>query len=166
MRRSILLPALALSLAACANEASDTTMTDTAAGETAEAAEARIRELDRQWVAAVAAKDTAAIVNVYAADARFMVPNAPAAEGHDAIRSTWLGMLGLPNVSITFEPTSIHVSDDGTMAYDVGTYQLAYDGPNGRAEDNGKYLVVWERRDGEWKAVADMINTDRPAPGS
>lgn len=165
MRRSMLLPAIALSLAACANEASDATLTDTAAGETAEAAEARIRELDRQWVAAVAAKDTAAIVNFYAADGRFMVPNAPAAEGPEAIRSTWAGMLGLPNVSITFEPTSIRVSDDGTMAYDVGTYRLAYDGPSERVEDNGKYLVVWERRDGEWKAVADMINTDRPLPG-
>ena len=75
-------------------------------------------------------------------------------------------MLSLPNVSVTFEPTSIHVSDDGTMAYDVGTYRLAYDGPSGRVEDNGKYLVVWERRDGEWKAVADMINTARPLPES
>ena len=52
------------------------------------------------------------------------------------------------------------------MAYDVGTYRLAYDGPSGPVEDNGKYLVVWEKRDGEWKAVADMINTDRPLPES
>lgn len=162
----MLLPVIALSLAACANEASDATLTDTAAGETAEAAEARIRELDRQWVAAVAARDTAAIVNVYASDGRFMVPNSPVASGADAIRSTWAGLLGLPNVSLTFEPTSIHVSEDATMAYDVGTYQLAFDGPSGRVEDNGKYLVVWEKRDGEWKVVADMINTDRPLPGS
>lgn len=166
MRRSMLLPALALSISACANDASDTTVMDTAGGETVEAAEARIRELDRQWVAAVAARDTAAIVNVYASDGRFMVPNATVASGADAIRSTWAGLLGLPNVSLTFEPTSIHVSDDATMAYDVGTYQLAYDGPKGRVEDNGKYLVVWEKRDGEWKAVADMINTDRPMAGS
>lgn len=166
MRRSMLLPAIALSLAACANEPSDATMMDTAAGETAEAAEARIRELDRQWVAAVAAKDTAAVVNFYADDARFMAPNAPASEGAAAIRSAWAGMLGLPNVSLTFEPTSVHVSSDGTMAYDIGTYQMAFDGPSGRVEDSGKYLVVWERRDGEWKAVADMINTNRPAPGS
>jgi uncharacterized protein (TIGR02246 family) len=162
----LLLPAVALSISACASDAPDADAMDTAAGEIAQAAEARIRELDEQWVAAVAAKDTAAIVNVYASDGRFMVPNAPAASGADAIRSTWVGLLGLPNLSLTFEPTSIHVSDDATMAYDVGTYQLAYDGPNGRVEDNGKYLVVWEKRDGEWKAVADMINTDRPMPGS
>jgi ketosteroid isomerase-like protein len=93
-----------------------------------------------------------------------MVPNAPVASGADAIRSTWVGFLSLPNLSLSFEPTTIHVSDDATLAYDVGTYQLAFDGPNGRVEDNGKYLVVWEKRDGEWKVVADMINTDLPLP--
>lgn len=164
MRRSmlLLLPAVALSMSACASDAPEADGMDTAAGETPQTAEARIRELDEQWVAAVAARDTAAIVNVYASDGRFMVPNAPAASGGDAIRSTWAGLLALPNLSLTFEPTSIHVSDDATMAYDVGTYRLAYDGPTGRVEDNGKYLVVWEKRGGEWKVVADMINTDRP----
>ena len=166
MRPSMLLPALALSMSACANDGADTTTIDSAAGETAEAAEARIRELDRQWVAAAAAKDTAAIMAFYAPEGRFMVPNAPAANTPDAIRAAWAGMLGLPNVSITFEPTDVYVSDDATMAYDVGTYRVSYDGPNGRVEDYGKYLVVWEKLDGEWKAVADMINTDRPLPES
>jgi uncharacterized protein (TIGR02246 family) len=160
----MLLPAIALSLAACATDASDGTMADTAGAETPQAAEARIRELDRQWAAAVAARDTTTAVSFYAPDARFMVPNAPVASGADAIRSTWVGFLSLPNLSLTFEPTTIHVSDDATLAYDVGTYQLAFDGPNGRVEDNGKYLVVWEKRDGEWKVVADMINTDLPLP--
>lgn len=168
MRRSmlLLLPAFTLSISACARDAPDADATDKSAAETPQAAEARIRELDRQWVAAVAAKDTAAIVNIYASDGRFMMPNAPAASGGDAIRSTWVGLLALPNLSLTFEPTSVHVSDDATMAYDVGTYRLGYDGPTGRVEDNGKYLVVWEKRGGEWKVVADMINTDRPMPGS
>lgn len=166
MRPSMLLPALALSIAACANDAADTTLVDSAHGETAEAAEARIRELGRQWVAAIAAKDTAAIMNFYAPDARFMLPNAPAAAEPETIRSAWANMMGMPNVSITFEPTDVHVSDDGAMAYDIGTYRVSYDGPNGPVEDNGKYLVVWVKQGGEWKAVADMINTNLPADGS
>lgn len=156
----------AVALSACAAELDETASMDSAVGQSPDAAESRIRELDRQWVDAIAARDTAAIVNVYAADGLFMGPNAPQAEGADAIREAWAGVLGLPNVSLTFSPSSIHVSNDVSMAYDVGTYELAYDGPNGRVEDNGKYLVVWEFRDGEWKVVADMFNTDRPPPGA
>ncbi|HSJ65579.1 MAG TPA: SgcJ/EcaC family oxidoreductase [Gemmatimonadaceae bacterium] len=147
-------------------EPDDPTGMRSTAEQTPEAVEARIRELVRQCVKAVAAKDTSAIVNIYAADGVLMVPNALPASGAGAIRGVWEGLLGLPNVSLTFSPTSIHVSGDASMAYDVGTYEFAFDGPNGRVEDSGKYLVVWEQRDGEWKVVADMFNTDRPAPGS
>src|SRR3989475_12770392 len=37
-----------------------------------------IRDLDKKWVQAVAAKDTTAIANVYAEDANFLAPGAPA----------------------------------------------------------------------------------------
>ena len=45
-----------------------------------------IRDLDKKWVQAVAAKDTAAIANVYAVDAEFLAPGAPRAGGRAAVR--------------------------------------------------------------------------------
>ena len=40
------------------------------------------------------------------------------------------------------------------MALDRGTYRLG--------EDTGKYVVVWRKIGGEWKAAADIFNSDKP----
>ena len=31
--------------------------------------------------------------------------------------------------------------------------------------DTGKYVVVWRKIDGKWKAAADIFNSDLPASG-
>jgi ketosteroid isomerase-like protein len=51
------------------------------------------------------------------------------------------------------------------MALDRGTYKLAV-APNGTAKtDTGKYVVVWRKIGGEWKAAADIFNSDLAASG-
>ena len=127
------------------------------------AEEQAIRDLDREWVAAVAAGDTLAIANFYAEDSYFMPPNAPRVDGRGAIRGAWAEMLQSPNVSLTFAPTDIVIAEAGDMAYDIGTYNLGLDGPDGRIEDTGKYVVVWRKVNGEWKVMVDMFNSDNPA---
>lgn len=112
------------------------------------------------------AKDLDRSVSVYAPDARMMPPNAPPSIGSDQIRKTWAELFKLPGMSLSFEPTLVSVAPDGQMAYDVGTYTFAVDGPKGRQQDEGKYVVVWQKRDGNWKAVVDMFNSNRPAPAS
>jgi len=129
-----------------------------------QAEEQKIRDLDRQWVQAVAAGDVEAIANFYAPEGRFMPPNAPAAEGRDAVATSWRGILGLPEVKLTFGPTQIEVAQAGDMAYDVGTYSLSFKGAQGPVQDGGKYVVVWQKVDGEWRAVADILNSDLAAP--
>ncbi len=147
---SFLVPALMIT-AACAPTV------DRAAEEQA------IRDLEREWVAAVAAGDTLAIANFFAENGYFMPPNAPRVDGRGAIRGAWAGMLQLPNVSLTFAPTEIVIAEAGDMAYDIGTYNFGLDGPDGRIEDKGKYVVVWRKVNGEWKVVADIFNSDNPA---
>ena len=126
------------------------------------AEEQTIRDLDRRWVEAVGSIDTMSIANVFAADGYFMPPNAPRIDGRDAIRSAWAVSLQGPNVSLTFRPTEIVVAQSADMAYDIGTYNLAMDGPEGRIEDEGKYVVVWKKVNGEWKVVADILNSSKP----
>lgn len=134
-------------------------------GETADrAADAqRIRELGTAWVAAIGAKDIAAIQNFYASDAMFLAPNAPPAQGHQAIGEAWRGLVQLPGLVMTFGAIRVEVSESGDLAYDVGTYALGYDAASGRVNDNGKYVVVWKKVGGEWKAMADIFNTNLPA---
>ncbi len=124
-----------------------------------------IRELDRRWQAAVAARDIEATLSFYAPDAVEMPANTPTIVGQEAIRKWFESWLLDPNVSNTFSPEVIEVAASGDLAYDRGTYQFAMDTPEGRVEDVGKYVLIWKKIDGEWKAIADISNSDKPLPG-
>jgi uncharacterized protein (TIGR02246 family) len=151
MRRQCLSLLTLLLIGAC------TPRTDPAAEEQA------IREIIGQWLDAAARKDTTAIANFYAENGSFLPPNGPRLQGRDAIRGAWAGLLNMPGVSLTFAATEIGIAAAGDMAYDIGTYNLGLDGPEGRIEDEGKYVVVWTKVGNEWKAYADIFNSNKPA---
>ncbi len=111
----------------------------------------------------MAAKDVAAIARIYAVDGMFLAPNALLVEGREGIAEVWAGLLGLPGISFTFEPTRIEVSASADLASDVGTYSLAFDADGGRVEDQGKYVLVWKKVNGAWKVLADIFNSNLPA---
>jgi len=124
------------------------------------AEEAAIRALDVDWVNAVAAKDAAATAAFYATDGAIMPAGSPMAEGPEAIAAVWQSLFELPGFSLTFEPTLIEVGAAGDVAYDIGTYTLAFDGDQGPVEDNGKYVVVWKKVGDDWKVRADIFNSN------
>lgn len=126
------------------------------------AAEEQIRQLDQQWVEAVKNQDAGAIAEFYAKEGVIMPPNAELAQGREAIRKAWEGMLQLPEFSLQFGPSMIEIAEAGDMAYDIGTYKLSFKPAQSGIEDLGKYVVVWIKEDGDWKVAADIFNSDLP----
>ena len=121
-------------------------------------------QVDR-WLQLVKAKDAAGIAALYAEDGAVMPPNAPIGKGRAAIQQTWASMMQTPGFDLTFVPEQIIVSSSGDMALDRGTYRLKI-APNGtETTDTGKYVVVWRKIGGEWKAAADIFNSDSAASG-
>jgi uncharacterized protein (TIGR02246 family) len=124
------------------------------------AEEQAIRDLDAEWVAAVAARDAAKCASFYAPEGYLLPPNFDPVTGPEALEQVWVGIIeALPY--LTFEPTKIVVAAAGDMAWDYGTYEVPAE-PGGAPVDHGKYLVVWQKIDGEWKVLADMFNTSMP----
>jgi uncharacterized protein (TIGR02246 family) len=164
----LLLSVAALLLPACqAGEkpASNTAEVNSTAALDTGADEQAIRGQVDHWLQLVKARDAAGIAALYAEDGAVMPPNGPIGKGHAAIQQTWASMMGTPGFDLTFVPEQIIVSSSGDMALDRGTYKLAV-APNGTAQtDSGKYVVVWRKVDGEWKAAADIFNSDLPASG-
>jgi uncharacterized protein (TIGR02246 family) len=164
----LLLSAAALALTAC--QASDKPGNNSAAmnnGATVNAGadEQAIRGQVDRWLELVKAKDAAGIAALYAEDGAVMPPNAPIGKGRAAIQQTWASLMQTPGFALTFAPEQIVVSASGDMALDRGTYHLAI-APHGTAQsDTGKYVVVWRKIGGEWKAAADIFNSDLPASG-
>ena len=165
-KRLLLMSVAALLLPACqagekpANDSAamnGTTVVDNGADE-----QAIRRQVDR-WLQLVKAKDAAGIAALYAEDGAVMPPNAPIGKGRGAVQQTWASMMGTPGFDLTFTPEQIVVSSSGDMALDRGTYRLTI-APDGTAQtDTGKYVVVWRKIGSEWKAAADIFNSDLPA---
>ena len=123
--------------------------------------EQTIRENIRVWVDLAQARDATAIVQqFYAPDAKLLVPHAPMIEGQDQIIAFYEAIFDLPDASLSMAPVMVEVAEGGDMALDLGTYTLTYDSPEGIVEDRGKYLIVWKKRDGRWKVIADSPNSD------
>jgi ketosteroid isomerase-like protein len=61
---------------------------------------------------------------------------------------------------LTFKSEGVDFSDDGTMAYDYGTYGGTMDGPKGKpVKFTGSYLNVWKDVGGRWLMVAEISNS-------
>jgi uncharacterized protein (TIGR02246 family) len=122
------------------------------------AIETNIRGFDKDWAAAVAAKDLDKSTSYYADDGRMFPPDAPPAVGKDSVRKAWSGLLTAPDfVSLTFAPTSVQVAQAGDMAYELGTYEIAMKDKKGKpVSQKGEYVVVWKKQaDGSWKVEVD-----------
>jgi uncharacterized protein (TIGR02246 family) len=165
----LLLSVTALLLPACqAGEkpANNTAEVNTAAAVDTGADEQAIRGHVDRWLQLVKAKDAAGIAALYAEDGAVMPPNAPIGKGRPAIEQTWASMMRTPGFDLTIAPEQIVVSSSGDMALDRGTYSLTI-APDGTTQtDTGKYVVVWRKIGSEWKAAADIFNSDLPASGA
>jgi ketosteroid isomerase-like protein len=134
------------------------------AGQTKE--ERAIRAADAKGLKAAQAKDVEGATFNYADNASWLPPNAPIAEGKDAIRAGWSQLLAAPGFSIDWQITKIEISRSHDLAYTLYTYQLNMQGADGKPiADRGKDLAVWKKQsNGTWKIVTDTFNSDLPAP--
>ena len=165
----LLLSVTALLLTACqAGEkqpANDAVAVKSTAAVDAGADEQAIRGHVNRWLQLVKAKDAAGIAELYTEDGAVMPPNAPIGKGRTAIQQAWASMLRTPGFDLMIVPEQIIVSSSGDMALDRGTYRLTVAPAGTTQTDTGKYVVVWRKIGREWKAAADIFNSDLPASG-
>jgi ketosteroid isomerase-like protein len=71
-----------------------------------------------------------------------------------------------PGVKLTWSALFTDVSDDGTLGYNYGRYELRRPGADGQEiVRGGFFLSIWKRQpDGAWKYVMDTGAPDRPPP--
>lgn len=131
-----------------------------------DAEEQAIREADEAMLSAARGHDASGFADAFADDGRLMFPYAPTAEGRDDIRTKTEEDFGAPGFEVEWSTESVDVAESGDMAYSFGRYNLGMETPDGPMEDEGKFLTVWKKVDGEWKVAADMIATDQPPPGA
>ena len=101
----------------------------------------------------------------YADDARVLPPNHATVTGREAISA----LLRSEGSIQEFRLTILALEGRNDLAYVHGAYQMSLT-PPGAAEpvgDKGKYVEIWKKqRDGSWKVILDVYNSDLPAPVS
>jgi uncharacterized protein (TIGR02246 family) len=119
-----------------------------------------LAELDDDWSAAAATRDAKRVASFYAEDAIAYPPNEPIAIGRAAAEKVWAAYFADPTYKLSWKTT--HAEVTGTLGYTTGTYEDSFKAPDGKTVNGkGKYVCVWRKqRDGTWKAVHDMWNTD------
>lgn len=128
-------------------------------------AEARtIERLHSEWADAEVAKDLDASLAFLTPDAILQPPNAAPIQGHDAIRQFYISMFQLPIAAMTMGPATVVVSESGDVAADWGTLTLVVNGNDGPITDTLKFMAVWQRRNGEWKVLANSWSSNAPPP--
>ena len=125
-------------------------------------AESTIRKLDAAWSQAAQAKDLEKTVSYYSDDASVLPYSAPIAKGKEQIHNLWQHLMAAPGFNLHFAPSKIEIAKAGDMAFEIGTFELTMNDSSGNPSNaQGKYVVVWEKRGKDWKAAADIFNTDK-----
>jgi len=107
--------------------------------------------------------DAAGIAAFYTADARLMPPGTPTLSGTEAIKAFWQAAMNQGIKAATLETIDVETSG-GALATEIGQFTLTMETPDGkRAEQTGKYIVLWKNDGGTWKLHADIWNGNAPA---
>ena len=126
--------------------------------------EAEVRARSEAVVAAEESGDYELAVSFFAPDAVIQMANAPQMDGTGKLLDLYNEVLG---ATLEFEGTTTKIvpAASGDMAYEYGVNRFVFDTPDGPMEDLGKYLLVWQKMDGEWYVVAIAVSGDSPPTG-
>ncbi|HET6348378.1 MAG TPA: nuclear transport factor 2 family protein [Candidatus Krumholzibacteria bacterium] len=124
--------------------------------------EKTLRYLSSRWATAMEARDVDSICPLFARNAIEMQANTPPIKGSEAICTWYRGWLLDPNVTGTFAAEGFDIATSGDFAVEHGNYTFTTKKGDTTLKDQGKYLTVWTRVDGQWKVLYDTANTNLP----
>ena len=138
------------------------TAAETTVAESAKPDLAQIRSeivaIENAWAAAQNAKDVNALMALYADDAVSMPDGEPMLTGKAAIQKKQEADFAKPSkyASIAFE--TIDVYAQGDVVTETG--KTMYKDAAGKTTGGGKYIAVYEKRDGKYLCIREIYNQD------
>jgi ketosteroid isomerase-like protein len=118
-----------------------------------------IQAKEDAYAAGLKAKDANAVIAYYADDAVSLVNNAPIAVGRDALLKMAQEDIDrdTTNTTVSFEVVDLFASGDLVVETGKATHKDA----EGNVTKTGKYMTLFEKRDGKYLAIRDIYNDDK-----
>lgn len=119
---------------------------------------AEIQAIENAWAAASNAKDVATIVGFYADDAISMNDDKPMSVGKAEIQKVVEAEVAnrKDNTTVAFETMDIYGDENRVTE----TGKITVTDATGKVTYSGKYMAVWEKRNGRWLTIRDISNDD------
>ncbi|HSN61245.1 MAG TPA: nuclear transport factor 2 family protein [Ferruginibacter sp.] len=117
-----------------------------------------ITALENAWAAAINAKDINALMALYADDAVSMPDGGPMLNGKAAIQKKQEMDFAAPASFATIAFETLDVYAQGDVATEVG--KTMYKDAAGKVTGSGKYIAVFEKRNGKYLCIREIYNKD------
>lgn len=119
----------------------------------------KVQKLEDAYAEAQNSKNAEAVMVYYADDAKSLPDGKPIVEGKSSIRELTLGQMDQDTTGSTVRFEVVDILADGDLVVEVGKSVSTF--ADGR-ETTGKYVAVFENRDGQLVCVRDIWNRDAP----
>jgi len=117
-----------------------------------------VDSINQKFSEQIAAGDSVALASHYWPDAELLLDNSEVVKGMNIVNA-WGGAIRMGVKEMTFSTTDI----TGSPAYIIETGQYEMKDATKSLLDRGKYVVVWENRNGQWRLYRDIGSTSLQA---
>jgi len=140
--------------------AASSTATGTGKSFDRSAATAQILGNDSAFIRGMMAKNVDSVMCCYDNDA-VSIGAGKTTKGLADLRKSYTEAVKANARDVTFHSDGVNFSDDGSMAWDYGTFSQTVDIKGKPTKQTGNFLNVWKNDGGKWKIVAE-IGTSTP----
>ena len=119
----------------------------------------KLMQASRAWSKEAGQRNTEKVLSYWQDDAIMISPNQPSLKGKQAISEMVKGSYADSSFSISWEPMSAEVSNDGSMGYIIETSAITMKDSTGTHTQNFNAITIWKKQtDGSWKNVVDIMS--------
>ncbi|GAB3966534.1 hypothetical protein GCM10028806_07120 [Spirosoma terrae] len=118
-----------------------------------------IQAIETEWASATTAKDIDKVMALYADDAIEMNDDVPMLVGKAAIRQAMLKSWEARKAGTTVSYETMDVYGDSNLVTEVG--KITNKDKAGNVVNTGKYMGIFEKRDGKFICIRDINNEDQ-----
>ncbi|HKR10225.1 MAG TPA: nuclear transport factor 2 family protein [Gemmatimonadaceae bacterium] len=120
-----------------------------------DAARREILGNDSAFIRGMMAKNVDTVMCCYDNDA-VSIGGGKTTKGVKDLRTSYTEAVKANARDVTFQSGGVNFSDDGTMAWDYGTFSQTVDVKGKATKQSGNFLNVWKKVDGKWKIAAEI----------
>ncbi len=124
------------------------------------AIKAEIQALETEWAAADIAGDVNKLMSYYSDDAVSMGGGTPMAVGKAAIQKEMEESFAKRPAGTSVKYEVMDVFGNENVVTETG--KITRMDASGKVTSTGKYMAIWEKRDGKYVCIRDIGNDDKP----